>query len=230
MKRLFIFFIFMGIIISLNFNLVFGSEAFPINVSKIDYENNNTHFVIASWKNLPFKQLRANLTWIKYVNNYSLLDPLLPWNEYVVWDNNGESTPSKCLSYSAATINDWFSIQEGKPLMSYQNFVNNVTENGTNPRFLEAIYLNHGEDKNYDFAWPFRDPITGEKMPYDIKGYADILKNSPNNLINKPNSYLINPTDNFTYTVLPEEYLENYKIEPINVKNNNEIKGEKYGF
>ena len=50
------------------------------------------------------------------------------------------------------------------PLGVYQNYVNNQTENGTNPRALEAVYLTHSGlfqsifESYYDFI-PF-DPIT----------------------------------------------------------------------
>ena len=139
------------------------------SVYKFEVENNH-EYLIDGWDRLPFKDIRPlDTNYINWVNN----------NYGLNWDPTPLPAPDKCLSYAAATMNDWYRYTTGMPLGVYQNYVNNQTENGTNPRALEAVYLTHSGlfqsifESYYDFI-PF-DPITGEDMPYDIKGYADIM-------------------------------------------------------
>ena len=86
-------------------------------------------------------------------------------------------------------MNDWYRIQVGKPLDSYQNYINNNTEKGTNPRILESVYLTKG-GSYYDFAKFIDDPITEEDIPYDIKGYADIMTGNYPAWLNQDDSLL----------------------------------------
>ena len=60
---------------------------------------------------------------------------------------------------------------------------------------MEAIYLTHSGlksiyDSYYDFVYVPTDPITGEYMPYDIKGYGDILAGNYPIWINKNDELL----------------------------------------
>lgn len=197
-------------------SFVFASDAYP--VYKSDVENGT--FLIPNWDEIPKKELRALDSWVLNVNNN--LNPIENWNYY---DHQGEEfytwvdsklTASKCLSYSAATVNDWFLLQRGIPLSTYNNFVNNRLENGTNPRELEIIYHQRKGNWSYNQLYyryalntiktlPYGDPVTYEKIPHDIKGYADIILNPPLGFTGISEPILGN--SNFEYSVLPDEYL-----------------------
>lgn len=151
--------------------IAIASDAKPVYKSEVQ---NNNDYLIPDWDKLPHKDIRAlDSSYIDWVNNEHSQN----------WDSTPSPAPDKCLSYSASTMNDWYMLQTGKALGTYQNYVNNRTENGTNPRMLEAAYFTHsGFESYYDF-WHFPDdPITGEPMPYDIKGYADIFNRELSNL------------------------------------------------
>ena len=98
-------------------------------------------YLVSGWELLPFKHQRAYLSWVEYVNDN--LNPTNEWSEKG-YDENNERVSLKCLSYAASTVLDWFYLQEGIPLNTYSNFVNNRTENGTNHRELESLY--HSKD------------------------------------------------------------------------------------
>lgn len=157
---------------------VIAADAKP--VYKSDVEANND-FLVDGWDRLPFKDIRPlDANYIQWVN-----------------DNHGQNwnpTPTlkdKSLSYGAATANDWYRLQTGKTLGTYQNYVNNRTENGTNPRVLEADYFTHSSwEPYYDFAYPLKDPITNEKMAYDIKGYGDIMSGNRHTWVNENDELL----------------------------------------
>ena len=107
------------ILIIINFNTTIASDAIPVSKTTV---TNNADFLINSWDELPFKHLKANKSWVEYVNtNYN------PSPNWVTtgYDENNEKISPKCLSYSAATVADWFSLETGETLQSYSNYVKN---------------------------------------------------------------------------------------------------------
>ena len=196
---------------------VIASDTTPVNKSDVE---SGGGFLVANWDILPFKHQKANLNWVQYVNTEPTMSPNPAWSESS-YDNNNEKISPKCLSYAAATVNDWFSLENGKILGQYQNFLNNRTENGTNPRELEVIYHERYGDNNYDqslydyykFYFPESKKVTREDIPYDIKGYADILIDPPTDWYNKNDPNL--PNSYFKYNVTFDEYISGGGIERI---------------
>ncbi|HLC44248.1 MAG TPA: hypothetical protein VJK50_00155 [Patescibacteria group bacterium] len=190
-------------IILLTLPVGFASNAVPVYKSNV---SSNFDYLLPDWDLLPFKDIR-------------------PLNEeYISWVNSthGQSwhthptilgfpvPPDKCLSYSAATMVDWYTLETGKPLLSYQNFVNNRSENGTNPRELEVPYLNHSRvEPNFDFFGS--DPTTGESMPDDIEGFADIIMGDYPLYVNQNDALL---GSDYKLKSVPEMYPElNFKAD-----------------
>ncbi len=204
--------------------IVDASPTVPVSEATII---NNSQYLIPNWNNLSFKTLISSDNWIQnYVN--PILDP-----EGLNWDVGGINISMKCLSYSASTSADWHNLQIGRIRNTYTNILNNRTEIGYNPRELEQIYFDRVSiiSQNYDF-FPFIDDIfvTHEDIPYDIKGYFDILINPPKNWIAIPDSEFNNP-GSFVYTVSNDEYFEGYRYAEIDI-NQQSIKNalKRYGI
>jgi len=65
-------------------------------------------FLVDGWDRLPFKDIRYNGAWVDHVNS-----------EYgVSWSKPSNPRAPKCLSYSAATTNDWFKLMTGTDKLS----------------------------------------------------------------------------------------------------------------
>ena len=186
-------------------SFVIASDTIPVYKSDVELEGD---YLVPGWERLPFKHQKASLSWVQSVN--SELNPTIPWSESN-YDSNNEKTAPVCLSYAAATVNDWFMIQTGDIFRQYQNFYNNRTENGTNPRELAAIYYWRNGDNAYDQSLydyvflPDAFEVANENIPYDIKGYADIIINPPSDWQNHNDPNL---GANYQHTVTPEEYLD----------------------
>lgn len=140
------------------------------------------------------------------------MSPIHYWEE--TFDNESDRIAPKCLSYAASTTNDWFQIMLGNPLRFHKNFVSNQSENGTDPRELEGLY----HDKpNYQFLYNYfgfglvPDLVTGELIPYNTEGYADILTSPPTDWKNEPDPEI----GTFEYNITPDEYLSGYDYEGV---------------
>jgi len=201
--------------------LAFSSNAISVSESDIDKPNNNTHFVINNWKYIPHKDQRTELQWIDYVNQQ--LKPDRNWStSYYGYETN---ISAKCLSYAASTTNDWFHLETGMIMTQYTDIVNNKTQNGTDPRELEQIYNSRYSTFSRKYDYPFdvplyggilKDIVTGEEIPYNTEGYADILISPPSaqDWNQRPDENFDSP-GNFNYTILPSEYFKNWKYKEI---------------
>ncbi|MBI4425315.1 MAG: hypothetical protein HY554_16415 [Elusimicrobia bacterium] len=82
-----------------------------------------------------------------------------------------------CLSHAAATANDWWSLQLGKPLPVHTSLSHGGVEVGLDPYLLELEYFRRGGRP--DFAVPptrvERDPVRNTGFPYEPRGYARLL-------------------------------------------------------
>ncbi|MBC8500560.1 MAG: VCBS repeat-containing protein [Nanoarchaeota archaeon] len=217
------------VLISLS-NVVASSVSNAVPVSETIVRNNST-FLVDGWDELPFKHLKANKSWVEYVNtNY---DPSPNWIT-ILYDENNEKISPKCLSYSAATVADWFSLETGEVLDTYTSYLNNRIEYGHNPRELEAIYHDrHTFYNTYTYLF-FDASVTWEQIPYNLKGYVDILTNPPSDWINVTDPDL---GSNYLHTVKPGEYLpggetENLKRSIPIVSNKEQVQSalERYGI
>ncbi|MBC8500563.1 MAG: hypothetical protein H8D38_02245, partial [DPANN group archaeon] len=165
-------------------------------------------YLIPEWDRLPFKDQRYNASWIDYVNSaYG-----------VNWEKPSNPRVPKCLSYGAATVNDWVKLTTGMTLGTYSNFVNNRTENGTNPRLLESIYHDSSPSicfivptLTYCYAAFYRDSVTGERVPFNTKGYADLLTNPPSDWLYEPDPII----SEINYDVMNGDLLDGYEFIPI---------------
>ena len=204
-------------------------------------------FLIPNWDKLPFKNQLTQDSWVDYVNEN--FDPIENWKQPNDWfvlyyvfpgllfdPNHKTSNPWKCLSYGASTVADWFDIRQNKTLDYYRSFTNGEIEQGNNPRELEIMYhLRNKKDSNIylyadselselrqvlaDILGLDRDPVTREKIPYNINGYAEILKN-PENLTNLGDLILLNPSNDFRYSVASNEYPIKDYMEFLPTENN----------
>lgn len=116
-------------------------------------------FLIPNYESLPFKRqiLDSSLDseWKTYVNTLNPEEG--NWENPALGDSRFYEISYKCLSYASSTVNDWFNVQYGLPMLPYQSYLNNVTENGTNPRLLEQMYHDEGSfNKNLPLrGWPY---------------------------------------------------------------------------
>ncbi len=163
-------------------------------------------YLVDGYDSLPFKDQRGDESWSLNINtNY---EPDRNWDTNF-YDNAGGSISYKCLSYASSTTNDWFNLQYGIPMNNYRSYISGRYENGTNPRFLEANYHESINGNHYSYTpllyklkviSAYRDPITNERIPYRLKGYADTLTNPPSDWINYDDPKLSNPQEfNYTY-------------------------------
>lgn len=190
-------------------------------------------FLIDGWDKLPFKSQAGVESWSSFVNsNYDPSEG--DWDDDF---SDSTSTSFKCLSYAASTSNDWFRIQSGDILPSYKSFINGGTEYGTNPREIEAVYhsktnypfpignyyyvpsyydwllnsycllegsgkVNCDQDYNLDI-----DPVTQEKVPYNLEGFAEIMSSPPTDWQNEDDPHLLNTPSNLKHTIYDNEYV-----------------------
>lgn len=184
-----------------------------VNATGIPYvPNPDTDYLIAGWDQLPFKNQRGNSNWSSEINEH--YQPVNQWT--TEFPNEGDDISFKCLSYAASTTNDWFNFQYGLPMQTYRSFINGKYENGTNPRYLEAIYHQRAEGYTitYTYAIPpvpiKQDPVTREPVPYSLLGYSYILNDPPEDWINYQDPNLGSP----------QEYLYTSKEDFFNTKGN----------
>ena len=80
------------------------------------FVENNHNYLVPNWDLLPFKDIRPlDAGYIAWVNSQHQQN----------WDATPFFPSDKCLSYSAATMNDWYFLETGKTLKSYQERVEN---------------------------------------------------------------------------------------------------------
>lgn len=131
----------------------------------------NAWFVRDGFGRLPGKSQEERAAWIR-----SRMPAALDGNPLGI--HRGRRTgSSKCLSYAASSVADWWNLQLGFTLPPYRNFISGLTEYGWDPRLLEMLYYQHNDGHKVRF-WmaPFgKDRVTGEKIPWSIKAYAELL-------------------------------------------------------
>lgn len=168
--------------------------------------NPSNDYLVPLYDELPFKDQRGSESWSSTINaGYS---PDEDWDTDFS-DNGPDGAISfKCLSYAASSANDWLNLQYGLPMQEYKDVIHGNTGEGTNPRFLEAVYHTR-EGQNYLYSYTplfsvllgvFYGPITNERIPYRLEGFADILTNPPQNWIHYEDPLLGNSKEfNYTY-------------------------------
>ncbi|MBI5211415.1 MAG: hypothetical protein HY927_15685 [Elusimicrobia bacterium] len=103
------------------------------------------------------------------------------WGKIPEWTYDGRPNepPWTCLSDGAGTVNDWWALQLGRSLPSYQSAVHGGREEGVDPRMLELAYLERARtgDPEYFLLPKFieEDPVRHLAIPQQPRGYAELL-------------------------------------------------------
>ncbi|MBF0543823.1 MAG: hypothetical protein HQM08_05290 [Candidatus Riflebacteria bacterium] len=141
----------------------------------------NEVYMIPNWDKLPHKNQEESKERVAEVNT------LLP-EKTNKWTYNAEQPTWACLSFAAATTCDWWALQLGWKLGTYTNFYNGKTEEGFNPRQLEALYLTraHVASRLYPILLFPADPVHSSPFPISEKGYGDILSSDFTGTISDP--------------------------------------------
>ncbi|MBI3890165.1 MAG: hypothetical protein HY303_01395 [Candidatus Wallbacteria bacterium] len=131
--------------------------------------------MIDGWDRLPFKNQEERWSWVEHVRSAGRMRT--EWRY-----SPGVQYPAyKCLSYASSTVADWWGWMYGKPPVGrYQNMVNGLQEYGLNPRELEVLYHHRAERDPVHYARlppaeKTLDPVTRERIPTSLRGYARLL-------------------------------------------------------
>lgn len=137
----------------------------------------DAYFVRGAVGRLPFKNQEEKEEWIAR-------NDLRGEDGKPLKAHSGRRTgSSKCLSYAASTVADYWALMAGSPsLPSYSNYLSGVVEYGHDPRMVENIYHVYRRQKpsRYWYAPVGKDRVTGEKMPWSIKAFVELLYNARN--------------------------------------------------
>ncbi|MBI4865700.1 MAG: hypothetical protein HY816_01995 [Candidatus Wallbacteria bacterium] len=131
--------------------------------------------LIEGWDLLPFKNQEERWSWVEQVRASGRMRTAWRYSA-------GVQYPAyKCLSYASSTVVDWWGAMHGKPPTGrYQNLVNGLQEYGLNPRELEVLYHHRArrDPVHYSRLPPAEktlDPVTRERIPTSLRGYARLL-------------------------------------------------------
>jgi len=137
----------------------------------------DAYFVPGAIGRLPFKNQEEKEEWI--ARNNFLGEDNAPLKAHL-----GRRTgSSKCLSYAAATVADYWSLMTGNTsLPAYSNYLSGIVEYGHDPRMVENIYhiFRQKKPSRYWYSPVGKDRVTGEEMPWSIKAYVELLYNAKN--------------------------------------------------
>jgi hypothetical protein len=145
-----------------------GSSVEPLQLK-------NAYLVKGAIDCLPFKSQEERSAWLQKTQ--------LPGktNDPLASHLGRRTGTSKCLSYATSSVADYWTRMMGYSLPRYRNFISGINEYGWDPRLLENIYFNqHLKHAKRFWMAPFgKDRVTGEKIPWSIKGYVEVLANTP---------------------------------------------------
>jgi hypothetical protein len=82
------------------------------------------------------------------------------------------------LSYTAASVADWWALELGRELGTYTSFAHGREEQGYNPRKLELRYRKRARIHPFAYGlirWVDRCPVSGASVPIRPKGFAQLL-------------------------------------------------------
>jgi hypothetical protein len=120
---------------------------------------------------LPYKNVQETRAWVDEVNR--TYGPVPPWR-YRPERRLGHYS---CMSVSAATVLDWFHLEEGRALAHYRSWLSGKPERGTDPRLIDSIYLARARDdpSGYPTITAHRDPVEGTPIPWRMEAFAAIV-------------------------------------------------------
>ena len=137
---------------------------------------------VAGFDKLFHKNQEETKDWVDQTNttirqrNKGRLFKMDEW----IYDGRTNEPPFTCLSHAAATVNDWWSLQMGRPLPTHRSTSHGGAEVGMPQRLLELKYLERarsGAGSHYSLVPKFieKDPVRGIAPPIQPLGYADLL-------------------------------------------------------
>jgi hypothetical protein len=121
---------------------------------------------------LPYKNVQETDAWVDEVNRR--LHPSPPW----VYQPERRMGHYKCMSVSASTVLDWFTLTQGKPLPGFRSWLNGSTERGSDHRVIDAIYYQRaasGENRGYRLVTTHLDPVEQTPISFRMEAFARII-------------------------------------------------------
>ncbi len=191
----------------------------PMNEEDV-YSLGAPKFMIENWDKLSFKSQEESAYWVNYVNSY--------YAPSEAWTYSAPFPTTKCLSYSASIIADWWAMKRGTydSVGDYTSFVHGGRERGTNPRTLELIFQERHltDPQTYVYfsnisivgfqVWNEKDPVTKEYTPYSLMGYSQILTHPPSEV-------LTDPITHEQHVVSSTDWLYGLEVNQLTVSENN---------
>ncbi len=158
--------------------------------------------LIEGWDRVPYKNQEERLDWVERVNASGVMRT--KWRQ-----SPGMQEPAyKCLSYASSTVADWWGWRLGTPPAGrYQSLVNGLVEYGLDPRELETLYHHRARRNPVRYArlppaGKGLDPVTRERIPSSLRGYATLLTSPESQELKDP----LYRTDPREYSYWPGKY------------------------
>ena len=130
-------------------------------------------FVGEDPRSLPLKTQEERHQQISWINQNFDLD--------LGTELGRRSGTSKCLSVATSYAADWWAVHTGHTPGYYTNPIGGQREYGFNPRMIESIFYQRAQIEGGFLSGDFRmaplsgDKVTGEPIPFSVRGYARIL-------------------------------------------------------
>ena len=157
-----------------------AAPRYALNLSGVPPQFRHT---VTGFEQLFHKNQEETAEWVDHVNAIIRQRNAANGTKTQEWTDEPRPNepPYTCLSDAAGAVNDWWALQLGKELPTYQSANNGSTEVGLiNPRLIELKYL----ERAHALAGPHyllapklfdKDPVRGIGAPAQPLGYADIL-------------------------------------------------------
>lgn len=171
------------------------SSAWALIGTPCDPENDfSDTFLIRNWKKIPHVNQEESEQRVKEINAKNIDN--LHWT----YKPKANTPIYTCLTYAAAAIANWWSIEFGQKLPEYKSFNNGRMEKGYNPRKFELMYKKRSKWHKIRYLMVSKCPITGWKVPIRPKGFSRILTDK------SINDTIIDPIDDITYSYKSTDY------------------------
>jgi hypothetical protein len=179
-------------------------------------DNFNEDYLIPEFDDLPVKNQGIEEYTIDFVNNN--LEPIYDWGFNILEVPTNLSY--KCLSYGTSTIADWWNrYNNGNEFEEYfsltqSNGYSFLQEYGISPRLVELVYhenVENNNDSDFDYVLGgiYKDPITNDDIPFDLKGYCRILTHDDISYIPQETSEPLFTSTNSSYNPFIDYYSYN---------------------
>ncbi len=139
--------------------------------------------LIPDWEKIPHKNQEETPEWVERINTLiRAKNARTPGRRIREWryDGRPNEPPFACLAYGLSAVFDWWTIQCGGELPSYESSIHGRPERGWDPRVFELEYFyrsSFGDPRYALFSQHLpieRDPVRQIGAPYSPLGYAEI--------------------------------------------------------